>query len=101
MTTQTVTTQSEGTTTNRFPRMAAMTCGVAAYALFFRTLCYAMFFVGDVLAPKTIDSGQPGPFWPSVAINAALLALFAAQHEFRRGRRPCGGSSHAGHEDGR
>ncbi|MCP5115554.1 MAG: isoprenylcysteine carboxylmethyltransferase family protein [bacterium] len=60
--------------------MAAMTYGTVAYLAFLCTLCYAVLFVADVLVPKTIDSGMPGPFWPSVAVNAALLSLFAIQH---------------------
>ena len=54
-------------------------CSVA-YVLFLAAFTYAIGFVSGFVVPKTIDSGVPGPFWPSVAVNALLLTVFAVQH---------------------
>src|SRR5687768_13512742 len=51
--------------------LVAMLYGIATYLLFLVTFLYAIAFVGNLPVPKTIDSGQPGPFIPSLKIGRA------------------------------
>ncbi|MHC4947110.1 MAG: methanethiol S-methyltransferase [Planctomycetota bacterium] len=54
--------------------------GMAIYLLFIATFLYAIGFVGNLVVPKSIDSGAVGGTVPSVIVNVLLLGLFAVQH---------------------
>ena len=54
--------------------------GVACHAMFVGVFVYMAGFVGNLIVPKSIDSGTPGPLGAALAIDFGLLALFGVQH---------------------
>jgi protein-S-isoprenylcysteine O-methyltransferase Ste14 len=54
--------------------------GAVVYVAFLATFLYAIGFVGDVAVPRSIDAGPASPLWEALAVDLALLALFAVQH---------------------
>lgn len=61
-------------------RSLAVLYGGICYTAFLVTFLYAIAFVSGVGAPKHIDSGSNASLAAALAIDLALLALFAVQH---------------------
>jgi protein-S-isoprenylcysteine O-methyltransferase Ste14 len=54
--------------------------GIVAYGVTLVALLYLIGFTGNLIVPKSIDSGVAGPFLPSIVIDVLLIGLFAIQH---------------------
>lgn len=54
--------------------------GILAYLTFLIALLYAIGFVGNLIVPKSIDSGKETTFWQALLVNVLLLSVFAIQH---------------------
>lgn len=61
-------------------RITAFLYGVACYLAFFATFLYSVGFIGNFGVSKSIDSGPQLPLGDALAVNVALLGIFAIQH---------------------
>ena len=61
-------------------RILALVYGVASYLAFLASFLYAVGFVGNLLVPKSIDSGPSDSLPLAVLVDALLLLLFAVPH---------------------
>ena len=60
--------------------LIAAVYGFFCYLVFLCSFLYAIGFVGDVIVPKTIDSGQSAAPAAALLIDLLLLGAFAVQH---------------------
>jgi len=54
--------------------------GLVCYVVFLASFLYSIGFTGNVVVPKTIDSGPTAALPEALATNLVLLGLFAVQH---------------------
>jgi protein-S-isoprenylcysteine O-methyltransferase Ste14 len=61
-------------------RFLALSYGAASYVVFPAAFVYAVGFVGDFVVPRRVSHGIWAAPGEAVAVNAALLRVFAVQH---------------------
>lgn len=61
-------------------RLTFLTYGLACYVAFLATFLYAIAFVGGIGLARALDGPPSGPLLAALAIDTALLGLFAVQH---------------------
>ena len=63
-----------------FKRLSFFVYGLGSYLVFLGTFLYAVAFVGGFVVPTRLDGPATGAFAASLAIDVALLTVFAVQH---------------------
>lgn len=71
---------SAATTAKLVGKALAFVYGVACYAVFLVAFLYAIGFVGNIVVPKSVDTGLQAPPQAALAVNVLLLGIFALQH---------------------
>ena len=61
-------------------RKLAFLYGVLCYVAFLATFVYSIGFIGNVLAPTSLDGAPKAPLLRALLIDVGLLGLFAIQH---------------------
>ena len=61
-------------------RFLAATYALVSYVVFLAAFLYAIGFVGNLLVPKSIDSGEGSDLLTALLVNLGLMSLFALQH---------------------
>jgi methanethiol S-methyltransferase len=61
-------------------RVLIIVYGTAAYLSFPAAFLYAIGFLGNIGVPRSVDHGVAAPLGEALAVNLALLGLFAVQH---------------------
>lgn len=61
-------------------RVVALCYGVICYFAFFATVLYAIGFEGNVVVPKSIDSGADESIGFALVVNVLLLGVSAIEH---------------------
>ena len=61
-------------------RMGYFLYGCICYLVFVGTFLFAIGFIGNLVLPRTLDGVASMPVGPAIAIDVALLMLFALQH---------------------
>jgi protein-S-isoprenylcysteine O-methyltransferase Ste14 len=61
-------------------RLLFFAYGVTSYLIFLATFLYAIAFVGGFIVPSRLDGALQAPLPKALAIDAALLTVFAVQH---------------------
>jgi protein-S-isoprenylcysteine O-methyltransferase Ste14 len=60
--------------------LVAVLYGIVAYGVTLVALLYLIGFTGNLIVPKSIDSGTAGPLLQSAIVDTMLIGLFAIQH---------------------
>jgi methanethiol S-methyltransferase len=61
-------------------RIFALGYGILGYLLFNASLLYFIGFIGNIVVPKTIDTGPEVPILQAFLVDTLLIILFGLQH---------------------